>query len=215
MSNKRFFYVMVGIIGFLGILVIGTTFFGNSLLQKESKALVDLKLEDRLLEEQQLALTQANKDLEKYTELDAIARTIVPQDKDQARAVREIVQIAAESNIKLANITFPASNLGQTATPKPTTTTPTEGDAAATAAPTTPPVTQVKPVSGIPGVYVMELNIQSDTTTPVPYSRFIEFLERLGQNRRTAQVSTITIQPSTEDRNRLTFTLALNLYIKP
>lgn len=222
MNSKRVYYLMIGGIVLLVGGLFTTVYFGNKLLSAKSQKLVSLKLDNRILDEQQTALTQANKDIEKYTELDKIAKTIVPQDKDQAQTVREIVKIADQSGVKLSAINFPSSTLGQP-TPKTTTTqddtstnkknandTPTKP-----ATPATPPVTQVKPVDGMPGVYVMEVTLQQDSSKPVPYSRFIDFLQRLEQNRRTAQVSSITVQPNVQDRTKLTFTLTVNVYIKP
>ncbi len=222
MNSKRVYYLMVGIICLLGVGLFASIYFGDKLLSAKSQKLVSLKLDNRVLEEQQTALSQANRDIEKYTELDKIAKTIVPQDKDQAKTVREIVRIAEQAGIKLSAINFPSSTLGQP-TPKSSTT---QDDAATNkknntseptkpATPATPPVTQVKPVDGMPGVYSMEIILQQDSTKPVPYSKFIDFLQRLEQNRRTAQVSSITVQPNAQDRTKLTFTLTVNVYIKP
>lgn len=216
MNSKRFFFVMVGVVGIVSIGLIGATVVGQDLLAKRAEKLVGLKLDNRLLDEQQVALVQANKDIQKYAQLEKISQSIVPQDKDQAQAVREIVKIAADNGINLSNISFPSSSLGQTA-PKAPAQTPSENGEAATPAPkvTTPPVTQVKPVDGIAGVYVMEINIQQDSSNPVTYDRLIGFLKDLEQNRRTAQVTSVTVQPNAQDRNRLTFSLVVNVYIKP
>lgn len=198
--------------------LLAMVYFGDQILQTKSKKLVELKLDNKVLDEQQIALLQANKDIEKYSELDKIARQIVPQDKDQAKTVREIVRIAEQSGVKLSAINFPASNLGQ---PTPKTTTQSDdasknnSGSTTPAKPTTPPVTQVKPADGIPGLYAMEITIQQDSNSPIPYSRLIDFLSRLEKNRRTAQVTSVTIQPNAQDRSRLTFNLIVNVYIKP
>ena len=186
------------------------------MLQKKSSKLVDLKLENKVLEEQQSALLKANKDIEKYAELESITKAIVPQDKDQAKSVREIIKIAQESGISIASIAFPSSTLG-TAAPKATTNS-TGSDSSNSPqqnTPVTPPVSQVKPVEGISGVYQLEITVQSDTAKPVSYSNLIFFLTRLEQNRRTAQVSKINIQPDPDDIRLLTFNLVINVYIKP
>jgi len=213
MTSKQIFFVMIAVTTLLGIGILGAAAFGNVMLQQESQKLVSLKLDNRVLEEQQASLKQANKDIDKYTELEKEAKAIVPQDKDQAQAVREIVKIANHSGIKLATISFSASSLGSAAAP----VTAPSGNSGATPTPkaTTPPVTQVKPVENIPGVYVMEISIQQDSTQPISYSSFIDFLNRLEQNRRTAQVATVTIQPSSQNANKLTFSLVVNVYIKP
>lgn len=215
---------MVGAVVILAGVGTASLVFANKILTKESARLVGLKLEDQLLNSQQAALVTANKDILAFADLEAIAKSIVPQDKDQARAVREIVSIADASGIKLKTISFPSSTLGQapvkTTAPAPavddSSKKPTEATPApAPAAPAAPTITQVKPVDGIPGVFTMEINIQSDDTSPVTYDTFINFLGRLEQNRRTAQVSTISLQPKPPQNNLFTFSLVVNLYIRP
>ncbi len=208
MNSKRAFFVMIGLVVLLSIGSVGSAVWGNKALKQRAQKLVDIKLENRILDEQQVSLAQATKDIEKYKDLQKIAKSIVPQDKDQASAVREIVKIANETGIRLSSITFPASTLGQTA-PKVSNE---EGEGSQ---PTTPPVTQVKPVEGISGVFVMEINIQQDANSPVTFDRFISFLDRLEQNRRTAHVTGVTVQPNSQNRSLLTFNLVVNIYIKP
>lgn len=213
MNSKRTFFVMVGFCG-LSIAALGASvFFGNQLLQKKSQQLTELKVETAVIDAQQMALSKAKQDIETYTSLNAIAKQIVPQDKDQARAVREIINIAQQSGVNITGITFPASNLGQV----PAKTTPAEGEAAGADAttPAPPPISQVKPVEGITGVYQLELNVSTDATKPITYAQLIDFLSKLEQNRRTAQIINLTIQPSPANRNLLTLTLQLTIYIKP
>lgn len=211
MSPKKVFFVMVGAVVLSGGLAVGSAVLGSSMLKKKSAELVELKLQDRLIEEQQVALIQANKDIEKYQELEAIAKTIVPQDKDQARTVREIIKLADESRIKISSITFPASTLGQKA---PAATPNTGGESTPAPKVQTPSISQVKPVDGIQGLYQMEITIQVSEIAPT-YNQLIEFLNKLEQNRRTAQVSSITINPSTVNRNLVEFSLTMNVFVKP
>lgn len=181
---------------------------GNQVLTAKSQKLVELKLNNAALEEQQRSLIQARKDIEKYADLEATAKEVVPQDKDQARSVREIVKIAEESGIKLSSISFPLSSLGSAA-PKPSSTATDSSSKVVT-----PSVSQVKPVEGISGLYVMDISVQSEVGAPVPYSQFIAFLSKLENNRRTAQVSSITVTPNQKDRNSVTFNIVINVYIK-
>lgn len=207
------YFVMIGFVTLLAALNFGAVFGANQILSQKSAKLSDLKLESAVLDEQQSSLSQSKKDVDNYAELEAIANTIVPKDKDQAAAVREIVNIASSHGIKFASISFPASTLGQTQTSTSTTGS-TEGSSNTTVAPKSP-VTQVQPVEGISGVYSLLITVQQDTTAPITYDNFIGFLHDLEQNRRTAQVSTVTVQPNPGDRNLITFNLTLNAYIKP
>lgn len=212
MSTKRLYLVMVGCTSLLFLLIVAGTFGGNFLLKQRANKLEAAKLENRLLEEQQTALIKANKDIEKYADLEKIANAIVPQDKDQAKTVRELVKIAEESGIPIASITFPSSNLGQATAAPAATSTGGSTTTAATPKPATN-VTQVKPVDGMPGVYQLEITLS--VSKAVPYTSLITFLQKLEQNRRTAQVSGITIQPDQKNPAYVGFTLMTNVFIKP
>jgi len=81
----------------------------------------------------------------------------VPQDKNQAEAVREIVNLAAANGVTLASITFPTSSLGTTVagpwyycrlTPAPAATTPVASSSQ------NANLTQLTPVKDIPGCMI-------------------------------------------------------------
>lgn len=213
MTSKRFFFVMVGLVSFLGLGVVGSTLLANNILKSKASELTELKLQNRVIEMQQISVGQAKKDIEKYSELEGIAKSVVPQDKDQAKTVREIIKIAEESGIQIASITFPASDLGE----KPIVVKPVEGEETTPTAPAAPAISQVEPVTGISGVYQLDITIQTPNKTAITYAQLIQFLERLEQNRRTAQVSNLAIRPEqiTRQNSRLSFTLGITVYIKP
>lgn len=216
MNSKRFFFVMIVMLGLFGALTVASILFSNNFLQKQSIQLVSLKLESHLLEEQQNALLKANKDIEKYSSLDETAKSIVPQDKDQAKTVREINAIAKNSGVTLSAINFQSSNLG-TVVPKaaPVQSDPGSKNTATTpAAPTAPPISQVKIVPGITGVYSLEISITSDPLKPIAYKTFLNFLAQLESDRRTSNVSTINITPSGDGSN-ISFVIKLDAYVKP
>lgn len=217
MTSKRFFFVMLGVIVLLTGLGTAGTVYGNVFLQRQTQEIISLKVESLALEEQQRSLIQAKKDVEKYAELESISKSIVPQEKDQARTVREIIRLADQSGVKISTITFPASSLGQAPAKPAAPTTPAEGGTPAPVQPkaATTTTTQVKPVDGIPGVFQMEINVQADSSQPVGYGNLLSFLSRLERNRRTSHVTNLTVTPSTENRNQVTFSLVINIYIKP
>ncbi len=206
------FFVLIGVVALLGVLAVVILIYGNNKLQSQSDTLTELRLEDRLLEEQQTALTRAKADIETYSELENVAKSVVPQDKDQARAVREIIQLAGENGIPIRSITFPASNLGSQPTSR-------GGGTPSSGASQNPALTQAKPVDDIPGVYSLEMNILPPDGAPIQYNQFIQFLESLENNRRTASVSRVRIDPArSEDGAQsgfITFRLTINIYIKP
>lgn len=201
MNARKLFYILLGALVLLTIGAGASTYYGNQFLVKQNEKLTALKVESSNLDLVQTSLIGAKKDIELYSPIELIAKTIVPQEKDQATTIREIVQIAAQSNVGISSITFPTSTLGNS----------TKG----TAKPSNTAVdTQSQKVEGLTSVEVLPITITSDTNKPVTYRTFLKFLENLEQNRRTAQVDSITIQPDTDDRNIITFNLILNVYIK-
>jgi hypothetical protein len=208
MTAKKAFFITLGLLLLATIITVAGIAFGTSMLKKKSAELVELKLQDKLIEEQQVALVQANKDIEKYQELETISKSIVPRDKDQAKTVREIINLADQSRIKISSITFPDSTLGT----KPTSSPASGGTA------TTPKVdtsiSQVKPVEGITGLYQLQVIISVSDVSPT-FNQLIDFLNRLEQNRRTAQVTSISINPDGVNRNLVSFDLTMNVFVKP
>lgn len=215
MSSKRLYYILVSIIGLLVVGLVGGAYGANTLLQAQSQKLLDARTKVQALENQQTGLVKARKDIEKYSEIGNIAKSIVPQDKDQAQTVREIVKIAAAAGVKLGSITFPSSNLGSKAAPATAPAPAAEGGTAAAPAPAAPPLSQLKPVVGISGVYDLAITVQSDSGSPSTYAQFIKFLEGLENNRRTALVSGIVVNPDAKNPDQVSFTLNINEYIKP
>lgn len=205
MSSKKLYYILVGLVCLLTIGLVFGTYQANKLLTSRANTLTKLKATSLALEEQQQSIKDSKRDIAKYAELDKIAKSVVPEDKDQAQTVREIVKIADKYDIKLAAISFPASTLGTSKTGAPTTSTNTKAAA----------LSQLVSVKNIPGVYQLQINVQSDSANPVSYSNFVNFLSALERNRRTAQVSSINLEPNALNRNLLAFTLTLNQYIKP
>jgi hypothetical protein len=209
MSSKRLHLVLIGLISLLLAGLVAGAYGINSLLSSEAVKLTGLKAKHAALNQEQLSLVKAKQELKQYAELEKIARAVVPEDKNQAAAVREIVNIAEANGVQLASISFPASTLGTSKTGAAVTTTPSAADSKAGA------LSQLQPVKNIPGVYQLIISVNGSPNQPVQYDRFIAFLSDLEHNRRTAQVSTITLQPNAANRNLLSFSLTLNEYIKP
>ncbi|HEV7454182.1 MAG TPA: hypothetical protein VGO07_02890 [Candidatus Saccharimonadales bacterium] len=198
MSAKRLYQLLLGSIGLCIVVLLAGMYISTAVLKKQSGQLVKAKTNSAVLDQKQQQLNKARADITKYKSLSEIAQNIVPQDKNQAQTVREIVAIAEANGIKLGSITFPSSTLGGV------------GVGSANAA-----LSQLKPVKGIGGVYSLEIAIQSDTTQPSDYDQFISFLDALEHNRRTALVNGITILPDPTKPNKLSFTLNVSEYLKP
>ncbi|HEY4963068.1 MAG TPA: hypothetical protein VIH90_00025 [Candidatus Saccharimonadales bacterium] len=197
MTAKR---VHLGLIGLLVVVAIGVVFGAheaNALLETQSKDLIKAKAQVVAVNNDQQQLIKDKQEIAKYQGLNQIAKAVVPQDKNQAEAVREVVDLAAQSGIpQLSSITFPASTLGGTSG-------------------STKGLTQVTAVSGIPGVYDLPITVSQDNTNPVNYANFISFLSSLEKNRRTAVVKSITVQPEPTNPTYVSFTLVLEEFIRP
>ena len=170
-------------------------YFANSLLQKRSSNVVSLKLQSAEVEAQLSAYQQAKKDVEKYSYLEEIINSALPQDKDQARTVREIFALAKQSGITIKSIQFPSSTLGGVT------------------------VTQAKIVEGLKGVYSIETVVTPYADGEqyiVKYSQLIDFLSKIESNRRAMQVASIQLNPlGQSSTDSISFTLTLNIFIKP
>lgn len=201
MTSKKLYYIQLAALCLAIVGLFATVYVSNNLLQSQAKKLAAAKANDEALNTQQIELARNKSDIQKYSELGKIAAAVVPRDKDQTQAVREIVSIASQSGIRqLSSVTFPTSTLG------------TVG-AGASKAPNG--LTQVTPVKGISGVYNLELTVAVDSASQVPYNTFITFLDKLEKNRRTAQVNSVTVTPDAKNPNMVSFTLIINEYIKP
>ncbi len=203
MNSKRFFFVMLAAVGLLSLLFVGGAYQAYGMLQKESDELKSLKLDSAVLDEQQVDLDQAKRDIQEFAELEAITKSIIPQDKDQANTIAEIATNAQQAGIRLGAIEFPQSELGQVARGKKSTANNDNSR------------TQLLELEDLKGVYVMDINIRNNAEAPVSYNQIIDFLKRLESNRRTAQVVDISIQPDAEVPGGFHFTIKLNTYIRP
>jgi hypothetical protein len=206
MTPKRLFFVLlIGFVLGLGGLV-GASYAVVTMITTKSKTLADRKSEVVALQSQQTSLAKSKRDVAKYADLEKITDGIVPQDKDQAQTVRELTRIAAANKISLTTISFPSSTLGASS----------NGPAVASAATTAKPnLSQLTPVKNIPGVYNLQITLGNNGANSVTFNQLDAFLRGLENNRRTAAVSGISIQPQTDNPNRLVFTLVINTYIKP
>lgn len=199
MTSKRLYLILVGVISLLVVAFLGGAYGANLVLQQQSQKVLQARSKSASLEQQQVQLNRAKASITKYQEVGDIAKSIVPQDKDQAQAVREIVNLAAANGVQLSTITFPTSTLGGT------------GSAATGAS----KLSQLKPAPGISGVYTLQITVQTDSSRLTDYNKFLNFLAALERNRRTALVSGLTLQPDAKNPNLISFTLTIDEYIKP
>jgi hypothetical protein len=208
MNAKRMFYIMVSAITLIAVFGILTIDYGNKLLTEKSSQLYSLKLQARVLDEQQLTLAKAKTDVAKYQDLNKIAQTVVPEEKDQALAVREIINASSQAGITISSIIFPASNLGVGQSSLLNSSSVKMAPVIVTAP------SQLLRVLGLSGIYTLPITIQSDVSSPINFAQLTKFLQTLEQNRHTAEVSQLTITPSDSSGKQLSFTIVVSVYIK-
>lgn len=205
----------MGMLAASALLFLVIYFVGASALQSKSKQVVDLKLKSHTTDSQLANFTIAKGEVEKYGYFKQVAKTVIPNDKDQAQAVLDIFQLANESGISIQSITFPASTLGAKSTP----TAKNAQNATSQSV-----LSQAKPVDGISGLYSIELTVSPGIDASLSadkkatYPKLLGFLNRIEHNRRTAQVTQVSVQPSGTDAGSsefINFSLTINIFIKP
>ncbi|HZP55330.1 MAG TPA: hypothetical protein VFB03_01000 [Candidatus Saccharimonadales bacterium] len=209
LTPKKIRFLLLGILGLIAILFLATAVMGLNKLTLRSQSLVDTKLKNKTVEAQLTSLEGAKKQIDKYAFFNDIAKTVIPDDKDQAQAVLDIFQQANRVGINIESITFPASTLGVSSSLA------TDSSSAKAA------ISQAKPVQGISGLYSLELTVTPETGKTVPpdklvtYAKFIDFLSGIEHDRRTAQITKITADPEGAADKSFTFTLVINIFIRP
>jgi hypothetical protein len=199
MNGKKLYRILTGALALLAVGLLVSVYGANSMLNSKSNELVTQKAANLAAAEQEKELGKAKKDIATYGEMNEIAKSVVPQDKDQAKTVSEIVDLASQSGIaRLSSVSFPPSTLGGVTSVK-----------------TLHGLTQVTPVKGMAGVYTLQITVTQADTEPVPFNSFVTFLSKLERNRRTALVSSINVQPNPDRPDLVSFTLVIDEYIKP
>ena len=222
MSHSRTRLIMLGLLASISVVFFIVAFGGLTLLASKSQKLVELKQQSKTADAQSANLTTSKKQVEQYAYFNEVAKTVLPGDKDQAQAVVDIFNLADQSGLNIASITFPASSLGTK--PAPATSSKDSADNNAATASSESAISQAKAVEGIAGLYSLQLNISPQSGAGVPdskkvtYPKFLDFLSRIEHNRRTAQITQVNIQPQNTDSGPsefINFTMTINIFMKP
>lgn len=204
-TSKKLFYILLAGVLLVGIGTGAIVYYGSTILRNKGDELSKLKVTEEVLANRQVSLQQAKLDIDKYENLEQIAKAIVPHEKNQAQTILEITAIANKTGIPLPEISFGQSDLGVTDKKPAASKLPVNKSG----------TTQVIPIPGTNGLYAMDISIRSDTARPVTYEQFLNFLDELSKNRRTAHITSLSIQPDDTNRELITFSAKLNVYIKP
>jgi Tfp pilus assembly protein PilO len=194
-----FFVLLIGLVLFIGISAAGFYLTRQQLKQKAAN-LSTLKADVDAVDD---SITDAKNVISQYEELsfiDDIASDVLPPNKVQSDLVEEIYTLANEAGITIRTINFVSPG-----------GTPT----------TDPSLTQTVQLEGIPGVYSLPTSVSYEASN---YNQFVNFLEKLEENRRKLQISRLGINPVRETiqgGGNSTFvsgyqgTLELNVYVRP
>ena len=202
MNSKKFYISLIVIIVLLVIATAGVFYGANVMLKRSSTKLSQLKVENAVLEQNEKVYQKAKNDLIKYEDLQSAVNEALPKEKDQAKALKELIQIGNTTGVKIEKIEFTDSTLGDKA--KSTASTPAAAGSA---------VTQAKPIAGISGVQGIEMKVTlagANTNTSINYNNFIEFLDLVSNNRRSMQIASLNIQPDLKKAD-----LTINIFVKP
>lgn len=222
LDSKKLRLVLIAALALSVVVFIAILVMGLSALGTKSSQMVDLKVQSQTADAQLTNLEQAKKQVAKYSYFKEVAKTVIPSDKDQAAAVVEISRMADASGLGIQSITFPASTLGLTTS---TTSTSSTTQDATSATSSTKAISQAKPVSGIAGLYSLELTItplagnNAPPDKQITYAKMLDFLSRIENNRHTAQISDLLITPSGSGNTVLGagfgFVVSVNIFLKP
>ena len=188
-KSKKMFFILIALNIVLIGGIIGVYLFATKFVKQKSSEVAVVKAD---IESNELAIN-SYKDLEKSlgksAELEAIAKEVLPQDKNQSVALNELEEFAKNAGISIKQVTF-LTPTGKKTT-GPTLTSP----------------------SSLKGVAVLSVSVKGDK---MQYSQLLEFLRQIESNRRRMQVTSISLGPSSTQLGQLERAdFTIDLYLKP
>jgi hypothetical protein len=205
-SSKKVYYLLIVIFMIVISSIFAMLYFSKNFMSNSEQELIAAKLEIIKQEQIESIYRQNIKDLEEFSDTANILSQIIPTEKDQAKAVREIDAIARLNGLVINTLSFPSSDLNK----KPSATTPAaEGAPAPAAAPT---VSQAKPVKGLNGVLGIDINVElrSVNEQPITTDQLLGLLRQIENNRRNMRVTSINFNAGDQ-----TVVIKLIIFIKP
>jgi hypothetical protein len=235
--------ILIACIALAIIASVASVWYATGWLSTRAETLVEVRLEQIGLEEQQKRAFEASNALDEYGELSEIVKQVAPTEKEQEKIIAELYKIADENNIAIQSLAFDSSNLGEekTNTPTPAQTPVAQGgeaqdgaeDSSATPATTATvrnTITQTVKIDGLKNVVGLNIrpegftqlikdgngNVVGTRESGLEYSTILNFLESLERNRRQMIIDQISITPIQGEDGQIagyTLTLALTALI--
>jgi len=170
------------------LITAGGLYYANSKIQNIAVDTASLKSKFELNAKQIKQYEATKKKVDSLSDVNALAKKILPKQQEQSLTVAELSQFALRSRLKIVNLTFKDS----------TETKSVKGD--------------TKKKTTIPsGVRVVPLSIQFQEGAEYQY--ILDFLKYVEENRRTMQVTNISLTPMDTDRRKFKdVTVDINLY---
>lgn len=223
MNAKRFFYVLIGIIGLLVVVCAGLVVGGNQLMAKTSQKLIEAKLNNSLADVKIGEYLKAKTYMNQNQDVRPIVDNMIPKNKDQDTATKELYKIADSAGVAITSIQYPSSNLGLKAAASASSTATSDKTSGASTTPTTPavaPLSQAKAADGLPGVQGIDVELRltaTDTKSPITYDSLIKFLKLVELNRRSMQIKKVFVQPDKPGNGlvKLSPQITITIFVKP
>lgn len=188
-KSKKAFYVLIALNVLLIGGILGAYLFTTKYAKQKSQEIAVLKADIETNDQRLVAYSDLERSLDKSTELETIAKEVLPQDKNQSVALNEIESFANKAGISIRQITFntPSGKV----TSGPTLTSPTS----------------------LKGVSVLSVGVKANK---MQYEQLLDFLKQIESNRRRMQVTSISLAPSTTQLGLLDRAdFSIDIYLKP
>lgn len=202
-SSKKVYFALIAAFTLITANIFGMLYFSKNFLSKSEDELIAAKLEIVKQEEIEKTYRQNINNLEKFAQTASILEEVIPKEKDQAVAVREIDAIAKQNGMTINTLSFPSSDLNKKAA---TPTTSSNTTATSTA------ISQAKPVKGLTGVLGIDINVELRSTNEgaISTDQLLGMLRALENNRRNMRVTSINYNAGDQ-----TVDIKLIIFIKP
>jgi hypothetical protein len=156
------------------------------------------------LEETESTYRKNQKILQENADIAEIIQGVVPSEKDQARAVRELNTIASDTGLKVISVIFPRSDL--------VTTKKQTSSAESDTKTNVPTISQAKTIKGLNGVLGVDVSVEVSSLngSRISTDQMLNFLRQVENNRRNMRITSINFSGDGTSINT-----KLTLFVKP
>lgn len=177
MTAKKMYYIMLGSLIIVVLLLGLTMYFGLSVMKKESQKIINAKLNIAKAQKTE-SIYSSNKDL--YISNKDLANKIddfLPSDKEQDLIVAQLNSFATQSQLIISSISFPSSTLDPNSKQK------VKSD-----------ISQATPVPGLKGVYEIPtiVTVSNTTEESIKTDNLLTLLEQIESSPRNMRITSIS-----------------------